>query len=580
MSAYTIELRHLLVAFTFAATPVAAHEAPPAVAGSQRAVGSTVKVAEETLPLDPRFSSERVRADVTFLSDDLLEGRELGTAGFDIAAQYVAARFAGLGLATCASDVAWCQAIEFEKTVTGSETPFVEIGQGREQNRVFEHRKSVIVGPPVNTAVVDVTAPAVFVGYGIANDLLGIDDYAGLDVKGKFAVMLNGYPLGLPSEEAAHASSTKFEAAAAHGAIGVLTIDTDLSKREVSWERRLHRSELPVFMSIDPDGAPHQTAPGIQIRAALDDEAAARLFDGTAKTLTHLRRIAAASEGRPKGFSLPESIRIRASAESSRAKSANIVGVIAGSDPRLRDQYVVLSAHIDHLGKMPAMTGDGPDKDRIYNGAIDNAAGVAVLLEVARVMSEEKKAGRGVRRSVIFLVTTGEEKGLLGSEYFARHPTVPIDRIVGNVGLDMPLLLYPFTDLVVFGAGHSTMGRLVDSAVKGMNIKLSPDPMPEEAIFVRSDHYSFVKQGVPAVFLMTGFANGGEAQWERFLKSIYHRPTDDLTQPINWRAGARFAEANWRITSALAEAAEAPRWYEGGFFQKTFARGARAERPR
>jgi hypothetical protein len=154
---------------------------------------------------------------------------------------------------------------------------------------------------------------------------------------------------------------------------------------------------------------------------------------------------------------------------------------------------------------------------------------------------------------VIFLVSTGEEKGLLGADFFARHPAVPVEKIVGNVDLDMPVLLYPFTDLVAFGADHSTLGKIVANSGKAMQLSLSPDPMPTENIFVRSDHYMFVKQGVPAVFLATGYANGGAAQWGQFMKTTYHKPGDDLSQPINWRAGARFAEANWRITSAMAD---------------------------
>jgi Zn-dependent M28 family amino/carboxypeptidase len=190
------------------------------------------------------------------------------------------------------------------------------------------------------------------------------------------------------------------------------------------------------------------------------------------------------------------------------------------------------------------------------------------LLEVARVMAEDKAKPR---RSVIFLVSTGEEKGLIGADYFARHQGVATGKIVGNVDLDMPLLLYPFTDVIAFGAEHSSLGRMVGDAVKAMGVGTAPDPMPTETIFVRSDHYMFVKQGVPAVFLATGFANGGDVQWADFLKNTYHKPNDDLTQGINWRAGARFAEANWRITAAMANADTPPLWYKGDFFGQTFA---------
>jgi Zn-dependent M28 family amino/carboxypeptidase len=146
--------------------------------------------------------------------------------------------------------------------------------------------------------------------------------------------------------------------------------------------------------------------------------------------------------------------------------------------------------------------------------------------------------------------------------------------MVGNVDLDMPLLLYPFTDLIAFGADHSTLGTMVAKAVAPMGLKLSPDPMPQESIFVRSDHYMFVKQGVPAVFLATGYANGGEQAWKTFLNGNYHHPGDDMSQPIDWASGARFAEANYRITRAMADSNTPPQWYAGDFFGETFAPNA------
>ena len=193
--------------------------------------------------------------------------------------------------------------------------------------------------------------------------------------------------------------------------------------------------------------------------------------------------------------------------------------------------------------------------------------------------SAEVLRGRIGNRSLLFLATTAEEKGLLGADYFARHPTVPIQQIVGAVGLDMPLLLYPFTDVIAFGANHSSFGKLVASAVAPMQIQLAPDPMPEQGVFTRSDHYPFVKQGVPAVFLVTGYANGGEKVWHEFLGGAYHSANDDLTQKIDWQAGTRFAEANYRIMRAMADADLPPLWVEGDFFGDTFApQGQRAKK--
>jgi Zn-dependent M28 family amino/carboxypeptidase len=235
---------------------------------------------------------------------------------------------------------------------------------------------------------------------------------------------------------------------------------------------------------------------------------------------------------------------------------------------------VVLSAHLDHLGiKDVAGSGTG---DRIYNGALDNAAGIAALLEAARAAAA---APDKPRRSIMFLATTAEEKGLLGADYYARYPTVPLAQIVGNVDLDMPMLLYPFTDLIAFGANHSTIGRQVADAVAPMKIKLSPDPMPEQGVFTRSDHYQFVRQGMPALMLATGMESGGGEAWGKFLEGAYHNPGDDLSQPIDWQAGARFSEVNYRITRAMADADAPPLWYAGDYFGDTFApRAKRAPR--
>lgn len=300
-------------------------------------------------------------------------------------------------------------------------------------------------------------------------------------------------------------------------------------------------------------------------------DAAAALFSGARSSYAQVRADAAKKGARPKGFVLPGTLRLANKATTERVTSPNVVGILPGSDPTLKDQYVVLSGHLDHLGVSPEKPDDEPGKDRINNGALDNASGSAVTLEVARVFAEQAVRPR---RSLVFLLSTGEEKGLLGAGYYAENPTVPADAIVGDVDLDMPILLYPFTDVVGYGADHSSIGRLAAEAVRPMNLTLAPDPIPQETIFVRSDHYRFVEKGVPAIFLATGYANGGAAASSDFLANCYHKPEDDLSQAINWRAGARFAEANWRITAAMANADEPPRWYAGDYFGSVFAPNA------
>lgn len=253
-------------------------------------------------------------------------------------------------------------------------------------------------------------------------------------------------------------------------------------------------------------------------------------------------------------------------------KAPNVIGVLPGSDPVLKNEYVILSAHLDHVGKDPLRSGDN-----IYNGAMDNASGVATMLETARAFAESKQRPK---RSILFVALAGEESGLLGSNYLARHPVVGTGKIVADVNLDMPILLYDFQDVIAFGGEHSTMGEITARAGASMGVSVSPDPMPEEDFFERSDHYSFVKVGVPSIFLMTGFKNGGEKAFRTFLAKNYHQPSDQTDLPFNWEAGAKFARLNYLIAREVADAPEAPRWYDGNKYGDRFAKGApRATRP-
>lgn len=517
----------------------------------------------------PQFSPEGVRAHVAFLADDLLEGRKTGTRGFEIAARYVAAQFEAYGLKPGGSD-GWFQEVTFQQTERGAQPGSVTINGPAGEQR-WAHATEVMVGMNPNELQLDVSAPLVFVGYGIENERLGLDDYRGLDVKGKVVVALRGFPKGMPSEEGAHLGSTKLETAEQHGAIGYVGIDTLQSLQAGPWKRRLETADEPDFAWVGADGKAHQDAPGIRAWAALNTPAAEALFAGAPRTVEELRREADEAGAAPKGFALKTRIRIQSEGVVRRVTSPNVIGILPGADPLLANEYVVLSAHLDHLGTAPERAEDAADKDRIYNGALDNAAGIATMLEVARAAAG---APSRPRRSLVFLATTAEEEGLLGAEYFARHPTVPIGQIVANVNLDMPVLLYPFTDVVAFGANHSSLGPLVASAVEPMGIRLAPDPMPQEGLFTRSDHYMFVKQGVPSVYFATGFENGGEKAWKALLSGAYHHPNDDMRQQIDWKSGARFAEANYRLARAIADGDARPLWVQGDFFGDTFAPNA------
>jgi len=252
----------------------------------------------------------------------------------------------------------------------------------------------------------------------------------------------------------------------------------------------------------------------------------------------------------------------------SDVQSPNVVAKLEGADPELRDEYVVYSAHLDHDGIMESIEGDN-----IFNGAYDNASGTAVLLEMARAF---QCLPEPPRRSILFLGTTAEEKGLLGADYFAQDPTVPRESIVANLNVDSPLMLYPPKDVVVFGGEHSSLGRTFERAASHLGLSISPDPMPEEVIFVRSDQFPFVRHGIPAAFAIVGFESGdpeinGAAATRTWLTTVYHTPKDDFSQKMDFETGALYARVNFLAGYLVAQSSEPPTWNDGDFFGTLFA---------
>jgi Zn-dependent M28 family amino/carboxypeptidase len=514
---------------------------------------------------EPTFSPDRVKAHVAFLADDLLEGRGTGTRGFDIGARYVASQFAAAGLKPGAKDGSWVQAVTLsEARLDGPASVTVTAKSG--DKTVWAHGSEAIVSPSQRDTRTDVAAPLVFAGFGIDAPKQGFNDYAGLNVKGKIVVVLQGIPKRAPDEVLAHLGTEKGKMAAARGAIGVITIPTLESAKLRPWNKLQSTASVPRMTWVQADGTPFVAAPGIKASAAVSSTGAEVLFAGAPTPLAKVLADADRMGGAPKGFALKTSARIEAASAVRTIASSEVIGRIDGSDPVLKNEHVVLMAHLDHLGIRPEKSGDN-----IYNGALDNAAGVAVMLEVARAFGGDATPPK---RSMLFVANTAEEKGLLGAETFANNPPVPIESIASVVDLDQPLLLYPFTDVIAFGGDHSTMGAAIARAVAKAGVTLSPDPMPAETIFVRSDHYTFVKRGVPALLLATGFANGGKEAWEHYLATDYHQPSDDMSLPINWQAGADYARVGYLISREIADGADRPRWYAGDYFGNTFAPAA------
>lgn len=511
------------------------------------------------------FSPAAFRGHVTFLADDLLEGREAGTRGYDLAARYVASQFEVLGL-TPAANGSFFQPVEFVRYV--NEGPATITVGGRS----FENGTDVIFRANPSREAVSVEAPLVFVGYGLDLPAAGLNDYAGLNVRGAIVVALNGTPSDLPSDVAAHVNSDKRRMAAARGAAGMIILRGRAESQRTPFARLTGAANRPGTTWLGRDGRPHSESGALRFSATVDSAAAEAIFAGARRSFNQVLDEAARPGARPRGFALRQRARVtQAAATETRFSSPNVVAVLPGTDPALANEYVLLMAHLDHIGIR-----EGGEGDRIRNGAMDNASGIATLLEVARTMSRPENR---TRRPVLIAAVTAEEKGLLGADFMARHPVVD-GRVVGVVNLDMPVLTYNFEDVIAFGAEHSTMGPTVARAAARMGVGLIPDPLPEQGLFTRSDHYRFVQQGVPSVFLMTGFGGEGRERFTHFLSTNYHQPSDDLSLPFNWEAAARFARLNYLIAREIADAPEAPLWYADSFFGTAFGGGQRrAERP-
>jgi Zn-dependent M28 family amino/carboxypeptidase len=509
-------------------------------------------------------SAGNIHAHMAFLASDRLRGREAGTPEFDMAASYVAAQMKGLGLTPMGGQTSGERAyfqhvplLAYRTSDQGRLT--LKAKSGRNQPLIFG-KDYLVGGSPLATSQ-DIGAPLVFVGFGLVAPEHNRDDYRGLDVKGKIVVALAGAPKFLQTEERAYYRSgrTKLAEAEKHGAVGFISVGTLTGEKLYPFANMVRQYQSWGMTWRRPDGKPfvQSTIPSL---AGVSVAGAHKLLG---KDTDKILAAAESDEGTVQGFALPLSLHAVLHSEIRNVESENVVGVFPGSDAKLKNEYVVLSAHLDHIGVTPPVNGDS-----INNGALDNASGVATTLEVARLL---RAGGTPPKRSILFLIDTAEEKGLVGADYFARNPTVPRASIAADVDLDMPILTYDFTDVVAFGADRSSIGPAVKRAAARMNIKLSPDPMPDEGIFTRSDHYRFVEQGVPAVFLAMGYANGGKAATEFFMRNHYHKPSDDLSQAIRYEVGAKFARLNYEITRELADGAR-PSWNKGDFFAAKFAR--------
>ena len=515
---------------------------------------------------DPAAAA-RIEADLRYLADDRLEGREAGTRGYDLAAEYVAGRYAQIGLQPAGDAGTFFQQVPLLKATRERDGARFEIERGGETT-TLRFQEQYLPAINYNAAAHSLRAPAVFVGQAVHAPGLQHDDFAGVDLTGKIAVVLGGAPERFDIDRRAFHSSLreKLRAIAERGAVGLVLVGTDDEEARSPWTRASASWQKPGMRLRGEDGKGVDTWPQLQASAAVATDAAELVFAGGPHTAKALFAQARAGTLRP--FGLPGTITLAGRTRIEPTQSRNVVGKLVGSDANAGAEHIVYTAHLDHIGIGAAVNGD-----RIRNGAIDNALGVSIMLEAAHELARNPARPK---RSLLFVALTAEEKGLLGAEWFATHPTVPKSSLVANINMDMPVMLAPSRDTVPIGIEHSTLQPSVEAAAKELGLSLSPDQFPEEAVFVRSDQYAFIRAGIPAVYLGGGVvaADGGAdpgAAFRAFLRDCYHQPCDDATQPIQYADAARLAKLNARIGMLVGNDPARPRWNDGDFFGETFA---------
>ncbi|MGH9869891.1 MAG: M20/M25/M40 family metallo-hydrolase [Candidatus Polarisedimenticolia bacterium] len=511
------------------------------------------------------INSARIRAHLKFLADDKLEGRGTGERGGDIAADYIATSLQLSALWPGAAGNSYLQRVPLVGSLTLPESTLT-----------FSPASGTVLPAPklkedcmlwTETQQPDVTSAGdvVFVGYGIVSPENNWDDYKGTDVAGKVLIMLVNDP---PSEDPAFFGGKgltyygrwtyKYEIAAKKGAIGALLIHTDASAGygwpvvRNSWGRERSSNELD----------PRAPAP-LKQAGWLTDAYARTLVQAAGQDLDALRAAAARPDFKPVALDLKSSARVVTKVR--RIDSSNVLAYVPGTDDNLKDQAVVVTAHYDHLG-----LGDPDDKgDRIYNGAYDNASGVATMLELARAF---RLASVKPRRAVLFAAVTAEEQGLRGSEYYAAHPTFPAGKIAANVNMDGVSVMGITKDMTFLGGERSSLKTLIEDASKEFGFTIAPDAHPEQGSFYRSDHFNFARIGVPSISVKHGLMfdgkdpGWGEAQWQEYNNTRYHRPGDQYESGWDLEGAEKTAQIVFYLVYRAAVDDSMPRWNPGDEF--------------
>ena len=507
----------------------------------------TLCVAFSLLAADATSIGKQWWQHILYLADDKLEGRNTGSEGHRKAAEYVAAQFRGLGLKPVIQPVPF-----LTKQIDESHSS-LELIRGSATTKITFGKEAIL--SMRSDPVAQVKGSMVFIGYGMQIPEMHYDDLEGVDLRGKIAVMMtNAGPSNISGPLRSHAqSSERWKALREAGAIGTVSIPNPKSM-DIPWPR-LALSRFQIAMDLDEEKLRDNA--GQQIAVAVNPEYANLFLEGSGHSFEELLALAEAGKQLPR-FALPGSISARMAVKRGKVESQNVVAVIEGRDPKLKNEAVVLSAHLDHIGIGEPIAGDS-----INNGAMDNASGVAALIEVARAL-------KPLKRSVVLAVVTGEEKGLLGSKYFAEHSAIGGKTIVADFNLDMFLPLHPLKILSVQGVDESTLGADIRAAAAEYGVKVMGDAEPQRNLFIRSDQYSFIKKGIPALAFKFGYEKGSveETLHKAWLKNRYHAPSDDVNQPVDIEGAAKFLQILTHLTVRIADAMDRPHWNDASFFKR------------
>lgn len=543
---------------TTAATPAATSAAGPAADAAAR-LGLPPSIAQAMRDIDP----QRIRAHVRFLADDLLEGRGTGTRGGDIAAQYIATQFALYGLEPAGDDGSYLQKVDFVGVHTQPETSMsVQPAHGAALN--LRLGEDYVTSNQTQTAEVDLDAPVVFVGYGIDAPEFKWDDYKGVDVKGKVVLLIvNEPPSADPHFFGGEAMTYygrwtyKFEEAARKGAVGALIIHrTDLAS--YGWPVvRSSWSNEQVYLGNDRD-------PKLAAASWIQLEVARQLFEASGLQLDAM--MTAAGTRKFKARELPLRLKMHVVSQVRKFVSYNVLAELPGSGGGAAAQAVVYSAHYDHLGIDPALTGD-----KIYNGAVDNATGCGILLELAHAFAT---AGERPPHPVLFASVTAEEKGLLGSNYLGKHLPIPAAQIALDLNYDaVPPIGLP-ESVNVTGAERTSFYPVVERTSQAFGFEIQPDAEPGAGHFYRSDHFSLARAGVPAFSINTAlkFAGHppewGKAQRDEYTARHYHQPSDEYLPGMDFSSNAVLAQYGFALGWQALVAPATVSWQHGDEFEK------------